>query len=213
MLAQIFGTFHGYTIYSLEVIMGGPNRPPPPPPPPYFLTSKKLVLIRVKGRNFRGQKLSRGKKIAKFLELTFANGNFYYKFRRKNFRESKIICIFVGKNFREWQKYEKKTLRIRLLTRKNNLFFNNILSYTIYFYISSPSRPFSLLCMPWRIKKAILEIFLGRKKLSQIEFFLEFHGKKLSRFTDLKFPKELTLAKKAKNRESFCPRKFLPLRG
>ena len=104
----------------------------------------------------------------------------------------------MGKNFREWQSTRKKTLQIRLLTRKNNPFFHDILSYTIYFYISSPSRPFSLLCMPWRIKKAILEIFLGRKKLSRIEFFLEFRGKKLSQFTDLKFPKELTFAKKAK---------------
>ena len=152
------------------------------------------------------------KKNREIFGINFREWQFLLQISQEKLSRIKNYLHFCGKKLSRMAKYEKKTLQIRLLTRKNNLFFHNILSYTIYFYISSPSRPFSLLCMPWRIKKAILEIFLGRKKLSRIEFFLEFRGKKLSQFTDLKFPKELTFAKKAKNRENFCPRKFLPLK-
>ena len=136
---------------------------------------------------------------------------FITNFAGKTFADQKLSAFLWEKTFANG-KIREKTLQIRLLTRKNTLFFHNILSYTIYFYISSPSRPFSLLCMPWRIKKAILEIFLGRKKLSRIEFFLEFRGKKLSRFTDLKISKGINFREKGQKSRKFLPAKVSALK-
>ena len=50
-----------------------------------------------RGRNVRQQKLTRDKKIAKFLTKTFANSNFWDEFRVQNFRENQKTLHLQGK--------------------------------------------------------------------------------------------------------------------
>ena len=57
-----------------------------------------------KGRNFRGQKLSRSLKNAKFLTKTFAFFDFKNKFSGKNFRVFQNIFRFYVKKGRKTQK-------------------------------------------------------------------------------------------------------------
>ena len=56
-----------------------------------------------KGRNFRGQKVSRDWKIAKFRDFNFRDFEFLNKNYRKNFREFFKIFISKNNNFRERQ--------------------------------------------------------------------------------------------------------------
>ena len=56
---------------------------------------------------------------------------------------------------------------------------------------------------------------IGWKKIPRVENFLLFLEQKLSRVLDLAYALAETFtgkAKKCENRESFCPRKFLPLK-
>ena len=61
----------------------------------YIPVHEGELRIYFKSRNFRGQKLSRAKKNAKFLTKTFAFGEFWDKFCGKNFRESKKKFVFA----------------------------------------------------------------------------------------------------------------------
>ena len=88
-----------------------------------------------KGRNFRGQKLSRGKKNAKCLTKTFANDNFWDKFRGKKlwrgenypyFRMKKLSRMATSKKIncdfiiQEIFIFDEKKVYLRLITNLNS---------------------------------------------------------------------------------------------
>ena len=60
-----------------------------------------IILDYFKGRNFRGQKLSRGSKIAKFREFKFREFHVMKKIHGKNFRDFWKPSSLDGNNFRE----------------------------------------------------------------------------------------------------------------
>ena len=65
-----------------------------------------------KGRNFRGQKLSRVSKIAKFRKFKFREFHFMKKIHEKNFCDFLKIFILDGNNLREWlEKVNNKHFR------------------------------------------------------------------------------------------------------
>ena len=69
--------------------------------------------------------------------------------------------------------------------------------------------PYILLSCPVNL---LFQIFLLLKKLSRFIKKFYFWRKKLLQFFVLLFSKAETFTKMCKNREKFCPRKFLPLK-